>query len=194
MARRPTSGFSTPGSPRPRNRDCCATRASAGSRAPRFSRWRRHRLAPVGSDSRGYSAQPVPPAYCSMRLPFVRWPVPAGYDQCAYSNSEAGFSASRALRESSRVADHERPAQPRQGGRQAILRSEAREEACTLPARQPSRAAWARAESMGGALAALLAPGSHATGSPGAPRRRWSSAPGRQPRYRYLVVWRLRTA
>ena len=37
------------------------------------------------------------------------------------SNSGAGFSASRAYRGNSRVAGHERPSEPRQGGRQAVL-------------------------------------------------------------------------
>jgi hypothetical protein len=49
----------------------------------------------------------------------IDWSEPA---VAGMFNSGAGFSASRALRRNSRVAGHERPPEPRQSGRQAVLR------------------------------------------------------------------------
>jgi hypothetical protein len=95
-----------------------------------------------------------------------------------------GFPAPAALRENSRVAVHERPAEPRQGCRQPVLRVGGQR--LHLARQIALQVAWAIADSMGGgspphrslakALAALEAACSRATGSPAARRRRWSAA------------------
>ena len=93
------------------------------------------------------SAQALPLAFCSMRLSFFDRPTRVGCDRYvltleSVSPHQLHFGKTHELR-----AMNARPSSARAAARPSFGSAAS---ACTLPARSPSNAAWATADSMGG--------------------------------------------